>query len=198
MLRDLVLRNRSYRRFDENQPVTEALLHELVDLARLTASAANKQPLRYWLSCTAERNARVFPSLRWAGYLHDWNGPEPGERPTAYIVLLGDTKAASTVQWDDSIAAQTMLLGATEHGLGGCIIAAIDRDELRTALKLPARYEIALVVALGVPRETVVIDEIDAGASIKYWRDDAQVHHVPKRRLEDVIIDFDEPRSPDP
>lgn len=191
MLRDLVLQCRSYRRFQEDQPITESTLHDLVDLARLTASAANQQPLRYLLSCEPDLNARIFPHLRWAGYLKDWSGPEPGERPTAYVVLLGDSEVKSNVRWDDGIAAQTMLLGAVERGLGGCMIAALDRPALIEALSIPPRYKTLLVVALGVPLETVVLEEIEASGDICYWRDEHGVHHVPKRKLDDVIVSFD-------
>ncbi len=190
MIRDLVVRCRSYRRFREERAVTGETLRDLVDLARLTASAANKQPLRYVVSCTTTRNDRIFPHLAWAGYLHDWDGPGPGERPTAYVVLLGDTETAQPVQWDDGIAAQTMLLGAVERGLGGCIIASIDKPGLRETLAIPERYEILLVIALGEPAETVVLEDVRPDGNIRYWRDKDRVHHVPKRRLDDVILEF--------
>lgn len=190
MLADLVRRCRTCRRYRPERTVSLATLHELVDLARLTASAANKQPLRYLLSCAAERNALVFPHLRWAAYLNDWGGPSPAERPAAYIILLGDREISPQVRWDDAIAAYTIMLGAAERGLGACIFASIARDALRAALAIPERYEILLTVALGEPAETVVIDEVGPDGGIRYWRDAAQVHHVPKRRLEDVIVDF--------
>ncbi|MDY0109912.1 MAG: nitroreductase family protein [Candidatus Krumholzibacteria bacterium] len=190
MLADLVRRCRTCRRYRAERAVSHATLDELVDLARLTASAANKQPLRYLLCCDAERNALVFPHLRWAAYLTDWDGPAPVERPAAYIILLGDREVSPQVRWDDAIAAYTIMLGAAERGLGACIFASIARDELRASLAIPERYEILLAVALGEPAETVVIDEVGLDGDIRYWRDAAQVHHVPKRRLEDVIVEF--------
>jgi nitroreductase len=188
MLKDLVVRNRSYRRFDESRAVSREALLELVDLARQTASAANKQPLRYILACHPDRNAIIFENLAWAGYLPDWPGPGPGERPTAYIIMLGDREVSPEVVYDHGIAAQTILLGATETGLGGCMIASVSRANLRKALAIPERYEILLVIALGKPVETVVMDAIDPDGDIRYWRDENQVHHVPKRRLEDIIL----------
>jgi nitroreductase len=190
MLADLVRRCRTCRRYRADRPLASALLRELVDLARLTASAANKQPLRYLLSCTPERNARIFPHLRWAGYLTDWDGPELAERPVGYVVILGDREITPQVRWDDAIAAYTLMLGAAERGLGACIFASIARDELRAALGIPERHAILLVVALGEPVEQVVLEEVGPDGNIMYWRDQAQVHHVPKRRLEDVIVDF--------
>jgi nitroreductase len=188
MIRDLIVSNRSCRRFDEGFVVERRTLEELVDLARLSASAANLQPLKYILSCDSEKNARIFPYVAWAAYLKDWGGPAPGERPSAYIVILGDTTISHSFGCDHGIAAQSILLGAREKGLAGCMIGLIQREELRQALNIPAQYEILLVLALGKPREQVVIDEIGPTGDIKHWRDSAGVHHVPKRSLKDLIV----------
>ena len=189
MLRELIIKNRSYRRFYQDVPVSCETLRELVDLARLSASAGNQQPLKYILSCDPIRNARIFPCLAWAGYLTDWPGPEEGERPPAYLIILGDTEIKSSFGVDPGIAAQSILLGATERGLGGCIIASIQRDRLREALKIEPRYEILLVLALGKPKETVVIEPVGPDGDIKYWRDPEGVHHVPKRSLDEIILE---------
>jgi nitroreductase len=188
MLADLIRKNRSYRRFDQDAPVNLDTLREFVDLARLSASAANRQPLKYILSCSADANARIFPHTRWAGYLKDWGGPAEGERPAAYIIILGDTEISKDFGCDHGIAAQSIMLGAVERGLGGCMIGALDRDGLRQALAIPERHEILLVLALGKPKETVVIEEVGSDGDIKYYRDAASVHHVPKRALDDLIV----------
>ena len=188
MLRELVLGNRSYRRFHQEVPVDLDLLRELVDLARLSASGANLQPLKYILSNEAGRNAAIFDTLGWAAYLKDWAGPEEGERPAAYIVVLGDTTVRKSFGVDPGIAAQSILLGATEQGLGGCILASIQRDVLRQALGIAGQYEILLVLALGKPKETVVLDDLGPDGDIKYWRDAGGVHHVPKRALDEIIL----------
>ena len=188
MLKDLVTKNRSYRRFHQGEGITLGTLRELVDLARLSASGANRQPLKFILACDPERNAQIFPHLAWAGYLTDWPGPEEGERPSGYIVVLGDTDIRPSFGVDHGIAAQSILLGATEKGLGGCIIASIKKDALRAALDINSRYEILLVLALGKPQETVVVDPVGPDGNIKYWRDEQGVHHVPKRALDDIIV----------
>ena len=189
MLKELVRRNRSYRRFKPGTPLQLSTLRELVDLARLSASARNLQPLRYVLCCEPETNAAIFGCLAWAGYLTDWPGPAEGERPTAYIVVLSDTTLSQTYATVDAgLAMQNLLLGAGERGLGGCIIASVKRDVLRRILEIPDRFEILYVVALGEPAETVVIEEIGPDGDIKYWRDERGVHHVPKRRLADIIV----------
>ncbi len=188
MIRDLVLKNRSYRRFYEDVAVDMATLRELVDLARLSASASNLQPLKYVLACDPQKNAAIFPHLGWAGYLKDWGGPREGERPSAYMVILADTEISKSVGCDHGIAAQSIMLGATERGLGGCMIASVKKPALREALGIPLRYEILLVLALGRPKETVVIETVGPDGDVKYWRDAEGVHHVPKRRLEDIIL----------
>lgn len=189
MFKDLVLKNRSYRRFDEGQAVAMETLLKLVDLARLTPSAQNAQPLKYILSVDPQTNARIFPTLAWAGYLRDWPGPQEGERPSAYIVMLGDTEVRPSFGCDHGIAAQTILLGAVEQGLGGCMIGSIHKENLRAALSIGVRYEILLVIALGKPVETVVVETVDESGNIKYWRDAQQVHHVPKRALSEIVLE---------
>lgn len=188
MLRDLVVNNRSCRRFWQQVPVELGTLRELVDLARLSASAGNMQPLRYILSCEPQKNALIFPNLAWARYLGDWPGPAEGERPAAYIIVLEDKEVDHPLHCDHGIAAQSILLGATEKGLGGCIIGAVNKPRLRQALNIPDRYEVLLVLAIGKPKERVQIEELAADGSIRYWRDAEGVHHVPKRRLDDIIL----------
>ena len=186
-LKDLILRNRSYRRFDESHKISRQDLLEMVDAARLSASARNAQPLKYILSFSKDLNDLIFPCLAWAAYLKEWPGPVEGERPTAYIVQLHDTTLGSDYFCDDGIAAQSILLTAVEKGLGGCIIASVRREELSGVLNLPGHLKIIQVIALGKPVETVVLDPMKAG-DIKYWRDEMGVHHVPKRSLEELVI----------
>lgn len=190
MLNDLIKNNRSYRRFYEDYPISQNTLRELIELARLSASAANLQPLKFILSYEPDKNKKMFSHTKWAGYLKDWAGPEEGERPSAYIIILGDTEIKDSFGCDHGIAAQSILLGATEKGLGGCMIGSIDKDGLRKALNITERYEILLVIALGKPKEKVVIDEVGEGGDIKYWRDENDVHHVPKRTLEELILNL--------
>ena len=188
MIRDLIKRNRSCRRFDGQATVSDATLRELVDLARLSASGANFQPLKYHLSCAAKTNALIFPLLGWAGYLEDWDGPAPDERPTAYITILGDKRIREGFGCDHGIAAQSIMLGATERGLAGCIIGSINRKEMRAALELPEHFDLLLVLALGKPAEKIVLEPLGPDGSIKYWRDEQGRHHVPKRPLDEIVV----------
>jgi len=184
----LVRKSRSYRRFDEGETVDVATLRDLIDLTRMTPSASNAQPMVYIPVADPETKAKVFPCLGWAGALKDWDGPEPGERPAGYIVILSDMDIAGKVNWDHGIVAQTMMLGAVSRGFGGCMIATIDRDALRKALEIPERYRIHLVLALGKPVEEVAVEPVGEEGSMDYWRDEAGVHHVPKRDLDDIIF----------
>jgi nitroreductase len=188
-IRELVLKNRSYRRFKQDHVIDRQTLVELVDLARHSASGANKQPLKFYLSWKPEKNALIFPHLRWAGYLEGWGGPQEGERPAAYIVILGDKRITDSFGVDHGIAAQSMLLGATERGLGGCIIGSVQRVRLQAELGLPDHFHILVVLAIGLPDETVVIENVGEDGDIKYWRDENGIHHVPKRTLADLILE---------
>jgi len=185
--KDLIFKTRTYRRFDQSFRIKSETLESLVDFARLSASGGNRQPLKFLLYNSAEDCARIFPYLAWAGYLTEWPGPDKGERPSGYIVILGDKSITEVFGVDHGIAAQSMLLGATEAGLGGCIIASLKREELADELKIPDKFEILLVLALGKPVEKVIIDDIK-GDDVKYWRDSEKNHHVPKRKLRDLII----------
>ncbi len=189
MIEDLVRKNRSCRRFYQNRRIDLDTLKGLVNLGRLSASAGNLQPLTYVVSCREETNARIFACLTWAAYLKDWSGPKPGEQPSAYIVVLGNTDIAKDFGCDHGIAAQSILLGARDCGLAGCMLAAIDRGKLRRTLGIPENYKILLVIALGAPKEDVTIEPVGPDGSIRYWRDEKGIHHVPKRELADIIID---------
>lgn len=190
MLRDLVLKNRSYRRFDQSKGISKETLLEFVDLARNSPSGRNLQTLKYFLSVDKDLNSKIFPTLSWAGYLKDWDGPKEGERPSAYIVMLEDGLVGKNLIHDQGISAQTILLAATEKNLGGCMIYTIKRKELAEILNIPNHLEVVLVIALGVPVEKVMIEPLPANGDIKYWRDENQVHHVPKRSLKDIVVNF--------
>ena len=194
---DLVASCRSFRRFDEGRRVPEGFLLELVDMARLCANGANRQLLGFRVVSDPAACDAVFAELAWAGYFKDWAGPAAGERPTGYVVIAAERSAAGKstapiVEVDCGIAAQTMMLAARSAApsYAGCMLRAFT-PRLIDVLGLDAkRYELKLVCAFGLPAEEVRLEPLSASpdGSIKYWRDDAGVHHVPKRSLEDVLI----------
>jgi nitroreductase len=189
MLKELIERNRSYRRFCEDHPIELETLKELIDLARLSATSRNKQPLKFMTSCEPEKNLQIFQLISsWKGQIPEWPGPKEGERPSAYIIILGDTEISPSFGVDAGIAAQSILLGAVEKGLAGCMMGSIKKEKAKAMLGIPAQYEILLTIALGKPGEEVVLETLNPGQDTKYWLDDDDIHHVPKRPLGDIII----------
>ena len=189
MIKDLVASCRSYRRFYEEERIPYEELKDMVDTARITGSAANSQALKYKIICGREECARIFPTIGWAAALTDWDGPAPGERPSAYIIMVCDLSIGKNRQWDEGITAQTIMLSAVEKGYGGCIIGNCHRAELLKLLDLnPEQYFVSLVLALGKPKEEVVLVPLGEDGSTTYYRDTNQIHYVPKRSLDDILI----------
>lgn len=190
--KDLVLKNRSYRGFDRSRKVTREELLEMVDCARLTASSVNQQPLKYYLAYDEETVAKIQAETYWARALPDMHLPHKGKEPTAFIVICQDTDLApSTVRFqkDDGIVAQTILLAATDMGLGGCMIGNFNSGKVQKTLGLAENLEPVLIVAIGKPDETVKLVDVEPDGSTDYYRDADDVHYVPKRKLKDIVID---------
>ncbi len=188
MIKQLIIENRSTRRFIESQSVPEQSLKDWIDLARICPSARNAQPLKYIYSNDHATNDSIFPLLQWAGYLEDWDGPAEGERPAAYIIVLGDTSISRNFECDAGIAMQSILLAAREAGYAGCIIGSIDRPGMRKSLKIKSEFMILYVLALGLPGEEIKIEKTGEDGDIRYWRDSHGVHHVPKRSLREILL----------
>ena len=183
--RELVLKNRSTRAFDPERRISREELEQLVDLARLTPSAVNLQPLKYLLSWQEETNALILAHTAWAGLLKDISLPPEGKGPVGYIVICIDTQIAKNAATDVGIAAQTILLGAAGKGLSGCMIGAID-PKLHDLLGLKEQYRISLIVALGRGAEDIRLVETRGNDTAYYREGDA--HYVPKRPLEEILI----------
>lgn len=192
MFRDLVLKNRSCRGYDESYPFSKEELLDFVDLARQTAASANIQPLKYHVAYEKEQVVKIQPLIRWAGSLPQLHLPYPGTCPTAFITICQDMTISNhptSFLPDVGITAQTILLAATEKGLGGCMIGSFQKEELKVLLKLPEQMEPKLVIALGKPVEELVLVEPKEDGSVKYYRsEDGKTHYVPKRKLEDIIL----------
>lgn len=188
MIYDVIARNRSYRKFDHTYPIETDILVSLIELARLSPSAMNRQPLRFAPVNDSKLCDVIFDHTGWAGYLGPEGRPQPNQAPSAYIIALTDIEPDHNVYIDLGIALQSMLLCAVELGLGGCIIGSVQRDKLKPALNIPDQYHILCVLGLGKPVETVRIEELPPDGSIKYWRDPDGTHHVPKRSVEELMI----------
>ena len=191
MLKDLVKQSRSYRGYDESREITREELMELVDCARYAPSSVNRQPFQYYLAYTKEQLDIIQPLTGWARALPKMKLPHPGKRPTAFIVICQNTRWDGDLNRylrDVGIVAQTMLLAAVEKGLGGIMIGNFSPRRIAEALALPEHLAPMLIVALGKPDETIVLTEIEGGGSTDYYRDGQDVHYVPKRKLEDVVL----------
>jgi nitroreductase len=193
-MQEIIARTRTFRRFVEKDPISNATLYELIDLARLGGSARNGQPWQYMIANSPKLCKKIFPYLGWAGYLTEWKGPIEGERPCAYVLCLLNKNRLkgpeSEAQFDLGVATQNLLLGAMEKRIGGCRIGAFN-PKLASLFKLPDHLQLSLVIALGKPRETVIIEECKNEDDIRYWRDEHGVHHVPKRSLESCLVDME-------
>lgn len=184
----LVEEARSCRRFEEDRPLTTQDLEWLLNCARLAPSARNAQELRFIMVNHGELCQKLFDLTRWAGALKDWRGPEPGERPTAFIGVLMPERGGDLLCYDVGIACQTMQLAAASRQWGACMIQSFDRKAVSDLLNIPAAYKVALLLGLGVAREKRVVAPMPEDGSFSYWRDENQVHHVPKRSLEELVI----------
>lgn len=190
-MQEIIARTRTFRRFIEKERISLDTLYELIDLARLGGSARNGQPWQYMVANSPEVCEKIFPFLGWAGYLTDWKGPVAGERPSAYVLCFLNTKwlkgPESEAHFDLGVATQNLLLGAMEKRIGGCRIGAFNPN-LASLFKVPDHLRLSLVIALGKPRETVIIEESKDDDDIRYWRDANEVHHVPKRSFKSCLL----------
>ena len=191
MVKDLIIRNRSYRGYDESYVFSKEQLMNYVDGARFCASSVNIQPLKYYIAWEKEDTDKIQSRIKWARQLPQMTLPHPGMCPTAFIIICQDRTISdnlSRFMKDVGIVAQSMLLMAAEEGLGGCMIGNFKPQEIQEGLGLPEHLHPLLVVALGKPAETIVLTEVGADGNTAYYRDENDVHYVPKRKLEDLLV----------
>ena len=193
MLKDLIIKNRTYRRFYEDVKISKEDLRYFIELARLSSSPRNRQSLKFYFSNEEEKNKQIFETLSWAGALPNWKAPKEGERPAAYIIILGDNSVLPKVKKSyheiaSGIVAQSIMLGASEKGFGGCMIAAIKSKQLKETLQLATHLDILLVLAIGKTKENIILTEMPKDGNYNYWRDENQNHFVPKRSLAEIIV----------
>lgn len=186
--KELVTKARTCRRYHQDKLVPMELLMEIIDTARLTPSASNAQPLRYALSTSAEVNAQLYSMVGWAPAIDNWNGPAEGERPVAYIVIAADTKSPVPPEMDAGIGALAIQLGLAEKGIGCCIFNHFDAAAVHAAVGLRRYVAVQLVIAIGYPAETAIIEELRKGQPFQYHRDEQGQHYVPKRLLNDIVM----------
>lgn len=190
MFKEILIKSRSYRRFFQNERIPYIDLKYLIECARYVPSTVNSQPLKFIIVYDEIDCEKVYNTLTWAGLLKDWSGPEVGERPSAYIIILGDLSIGKNKFIDVGITAQTIMLAANDKGYGGCMFGSINKPKLISELKIDSeKYSVELVLALGKPKESVVIVDMDSSGSTAYYRDESSIHYVPKRSVEDLIVE---------
>ena len=191
MILELAMKNRSYRGYDESYRFTKEELMELVNVTRYAASSVNRQPFAYYIAWEKDEVDKIQKLTKWARGLPQMTLPHPGMCPTGWVIVLHNTDWAPNVErfrQDRGIVAQTLLLAAAEKGLGGCMIGNYVADEVKAALDLPENMVPVLLIALGKPAEEIVITEVGEDGNVNYYRDENDVHYVPKRKLEDIIL----------
>lgn len=194
MLIDIVKANRSYRGYDESYVFTKEELKDLVNITRFTPSSVNKQPFKYYIACEKDKVQLIQSMTKWAAALPEMTLPHPGMCPTGFIVICQDLNINPNpfrYSTDVGIVAQTLLLYAAEKGLGGCMIGNFNADEVKEKLSLSDNFHPVLIIALGKPSEKIVLTDLENDGDTKYYRDENDVHYVPKRKLEDIIINRD-------
>lgn len=178
----LLRRNRSYRGYDPSRAVTEKDLLEIIGTVPLTASGMNRQRLRFRM-VTGEEAVKVLPHITLGAALPEEHLPKPGTEPGAFIIVFSTTPEDRVVDIDLGFAAQSMLLKATEMGLGGIFILNFRKEALRESLALP--MEPIAVIAIGKPAESIFL--LPAGEDLNYYRKDG-VHFVPKLQVQQILV----------
>ncbi len=189
MLNELLRKNRSYRSFEASVKISEEELLGFIDNARIASATMNLQPLKYRIVTDAREVGAVLEHTRWAAAL-DIKLPPEGHAPAAFIVVCHDTDITPfkpIFLKDVGICSEIIMLSAAEAGYGGCMIGSADMGEIASLLGLPVSLEPQLVLALGVPDETVILEDAEDG-DVKYYRDEKGIHHAPKRTLEEIVV----------
>jgi nitroreductase len=184
-LYDLIVSRRTIRQF-KPVPIARSLLEKLINAARLAPSAGNLQPLQFVVVDEEGTRKEIFACLRWAGYIAPEGNPKPGHEPEAYVITLANTTVREKgYEYDIGAAMENMILAAWEERLGACWLISVDRHKIAEILRIPEGYKVDCVLALGYPAEKPVVEKLKDSA--KYWKDDKDILHVPKRILTDII-----------
>jgi nitroreductase len=183
----LVIRNRSCRRFQQGKRIEPQTLVDLVNVTRLCGCAGNRQALRYQVLYSEAACEYMFPFVQWGALLKNWSGPAEGERPAAYVLVYARMSVHGLPQCDAGIAMQTLLLAAVSRGVAGCMLSAIDRAGILTTFPVSLDHELLYVVALGYPDEKFVLEDAESN-QVAYYRDAANLLHVPKQPLDEVLL----------
>ena len=193
----LVKKCRSVRRFNNAKPIDEKLLEDIAEPVRYAPSSRNLQPLKFYLCCDQEKCRKIRPATKWGAQLENYNGPEPDEDPTAYIAICLDTDISDNEAMfirDVGICAEVLTLSAASECVGSCMIGSFDRSVIKSVFGLGENIKPMLIIALGYPspHEKIVIEDESPEHGVTYYRTPDGVHHVPKRKAENIIYNIGE------
>ena len=190
MLKELIIKNRSFRSFKPGVTVSREMLTDFIDTIRFAPSSVNLQPLKFAVCTDAEECEILRQNVKYAKALKNVVLPPEGHYPSAYILIFLDTSISEnllTFRRDVGIVAQSIMLLAVEQGLGGCMIGNFNGEAITKAFNTPENLSLQLVLALGEPDEEIILEQAESG-KITYYRDENFVHHVPKRPLDEIMV----------
>ena len=177
---------RTVRRF-KNKPIEDELLVKFIDTARLSPSAANLQSLKYLPITKEETRREMFPHIRYAGYTPEWENKFE-ITPTAFIAILNDSeiRPKEKAEVDAGISLMALSLLAESTGLGSCIIAAFNREEVKKILDFDEKLDILYLIGIGYPDQKNYLGEGEE--KVKYKLDSDGNFAVPKRALDEILV----------
>ena len=190
-LKDLIRFNRSYRKYDNTFKINDSTLIEFIERSRFVPSSRNIQSIRFHIVNNQTDNDFLFEQLSWAGYLKDWDGPEESQRPSAYIIICNDNSLFKNAEIDIGIISQTILLQLAEKGLGGCMIGAFKKNNISQYFEIEDPHSVKLVIAIGKPVQEIILEDIKDNDH-KYYLDGNNLHHVPKRTINELILNINQ------
>ena len=187
-LKELISRARTCRRFKGEHRLSSETLAELVDHARLSASARNHQVLRFITIADKDTCEAMNALVVMGGSLTPEQRATARQHPGGFIVIAGPEKMDDFALMDVGIAAQSINLAAGEAGLACCMIGAVKKNEAAALLDLPKGLQVRLVLALGEPDEVRRLVGRRSDGTLTYYRDENDEHCVPKISLDEAII----------
>jgi len=182
---ETIISRRTIRKFSQDE-IKQEILVRLINAGRLAPSAANLQPLQYFVINNKGLKEKIFPNLTWAGYINPEGNPKKGERPVTYIIILADKSMNKSPELDVGASAMSISLAAHEVGIGCCWVLAFKKKQVNEMIIIPDGISAEMIIALGYPVEKPVAEDIGKGRPIKYYKDSLGTLHVPKRKLEDI------------
>ena len=183
-IKELIKSRRTIRKF-EQKPISCEQLGAYIDAGRVAPSARNLQPLKYIAVQSSNMREKLFPLLKWAGYLDGYT-PKADEMPMAYIVVCVDKDICKgAAELDVGAAVENIILAALSDNVGACWIGSVDRQKTAELLEIEESLSVSCVVALGYPKESP--REVEVTDNIKYYLDEDTLC-VPKRSIDQVLI----------